>query len=408
MSVRILKKLLKYIFSFIGIIVALLLLYIVFNLNLFHKTKKLSSSQLTTYLQQLAQDSTEPYSFVAEKFDNHPIVFIGELHKRKQDLEFFRDLIPYLYHTKKINMIGWEFGAADYQKDADSVVTAPEFDRKKAIAIMRKSMYYWSYEEYLDIFKAIWELNKTISSPADKVRFLQLNKPYRPKYWNSADKKIMLEERNMSFDNILPGIIEKEVIGKNKKILIYCGLHHSLTKFKIPSLFFMKGDTRAGQILYAKYPDSIYQICLLSPFPPRWAMYRELRHDQDYSLVYPFRGVFNQLLDTLKKPFAVSSGSKAFAGLRDYSSFYAFDTWGGVAFKDFCDGAIMHTPFDKIEPVHIIPDWVTTNEEVDEVKSLLPDADAAKIKTPQDIIKYINAAGDTSAVWHFHDLKKFW
>jgi hypothetical protein len=305
-------------------------------------------------------------------------------------------------------MIGWEFGAADYQKDADSVVTAPEFDRKKAIAIMRKSIYYWSYEEYLDIFKSIWELNKTIPLTEDKVRFLQLNKPFRPKYWDSPDKKIMLEERNISFDNVLPGIIEKEVIKKNKKILIYCGLHHSLTKFKIPSLFFMKGDTRAGQILYAKYPDSIYQICLLSPFPPRWVMYKELRHDQDYSLVYPFRGVFNQLLDTLKKPFAVSSDSKAFAGLRDYSSFYAFDTWGGVAFKDFCNGVIMLTSFDKIEPVHIIPDWVTTNEEVDEVKSLLPDADAAKIKTPQDIIKYINAAGDTSAVWHFHDLKKFW
>src|SRR5204862_1319031 len=134
--------------------------------------------------------SSDPFKFVADKFDNHSVVFLGELHKRKQDLEFFSNLIPYLYQTKKINIIGWEFGAAEYQKDVDSVVTASEFDRKKAIAIMRNSMYYWCFEEYLDIFKTIWQLNKTITPAGEKIRFLQLNRPYNPKLLNSPDKNI--------------------------------------------------------------------------------------------------------------------------------------------------------------------------------------------------------------------------
>ena len=268
---KILKKVLKTILYFGGSFVVIFLLYIIFNLNLFHKTKAISQTEIKTYLQHIDTDSSDPFKFVADKFDKHSVVFLGELHKRKQDLEFFRNLIPYLYQTKNINVIGWEFGAAEYQKDADSVVTASEFDRKKAISIMRNSMYNWCYEEYLDIFKTIWQINKSILRPDEKIKFLQLNKSYIPKRWNSPNQNIRLEERKKSFDNILPDIVEKEVLQKNKKILIYCGLHHTLTKFKTPKIFFLKeNDGRAGQRLYKKYPDEIFQIDLLAPFPPRW------------------------------------------------------------------------------------------------------------------------------------------
>jgi len=95
---------------------------------------------------------------------------------------------------------------------ADSVVTASEFDRAKAIAIMRNSMYDWCFEDYLDVFKTIWQLNKTILQDSNKIKFLQLNKPFAPKRWNSLNDTVRLNERKTSFDNILPLIVEKEVI----------------------------------------------------------------------------------------------------------------------------------------------------------------------------------------------------
>ena len=405
---KILKKLLLAILFIVGVPVVLLLLYVVFNLNLFHSTKKLSATELNNYVAHIDPVQSDPFKFVADKFDDHSVVFIGELHKRKQDLEFFSQLIPYLYQTKKINIIGWEFGAAEYQKDADSVVTASEFDRKKAISIMRRSMYYWPWEEYLNVFKTIWQLNKGISIADEKIKFLQLNTPFVPKLWNSLNKEVLLKERTKNFDNVLPGIVEKEVIQKNKKILIYCGLHHSMTRFKTPKAFFIKNnDLRAGQILYAKYPDKIFQIDLLSPFPERWTMYESLRH-QDAGMVYPFEAVFNQIYDTVKRPFAINSGDPFFANIKDYNSFYEFDKWGGVKLKDFCDGCIMLQSFDKIEPVHFINDWVTTEEELNEVKNILPDEDARRIKTIQDLINYINPNGDINGVKEFHALKKFW
>ncbi|HEV8270067.1 MAG TPA: hypothetical protein VGQ04_02110 [Chitinophagaceae bacterium] len=406
---KILKKILKTILLFAGTIIGLLLLYIVFNLNLFHKRKILSSTEIKTYLQDIDKESSDPFKYVADKFNNHSVVFLGELHKRKQDLEFFSNLIPYLYQTKKIKIIGWEFGAAEYQKNADSVVTASEFDRKKAIAIMRNSLYYWCYEEYLNIFKTIWQINKTITQDDEKIRFLQLNRPYNPKLLKSPDRNISLEEiKKGNFDNTLPGIVEKEVIQQNKKILIYCGLHHSLTKFKTPKLFFIKDKGRAGQILFEKYPDKIFQICLLPPFPPRWFIYKELTHNHNYKFVYPFDAVFNQLYDTLKRPFAVNSDDPVFDNLKDYNSFYAFDTWGGIKFKNFCDGIIMLNSFDKIAPIRFITDWVTTEEELNEIKNVLPEEDAKQIKSIPDLINYINPTVDINGVREFHNLNKFW
>lgn len=361
---------------------------------------------MQTYLQNL--DTSDAFKNVADKFDNHSVVFLGELHKRKQDLEFFRDLIPYLYQTKGINIIGWEFGAVDYQNVADSIVTAADFDRKKAITIMRKSNYYWCYEEYLDIFKTIWQLNKNILQADEKIKFLQLNKPYIPKRWNSPNQSVLLEERKKSFDNVLPEIVEKEVIQKNKKILIYCGLHHSLTKFKTPKFFFLKDNGRAGQKLYAKYPDKIFQIDLIAPFPPRWLIYKELTNSKTINYVYPFDAVFNQLYDSLKRPFALNANETSFENLKDYNSFYAFDEFSGIKLKWFCDGAIMLTSFDKIEPVNVIPDWVTTAEELKEVKTVLPEEDAKQIKVTADLMKYINPEANRTEVKKFHSLKKFW
>jgi hypothetical protein len=410
---KVLKKILLAVLFIVGIPVVLLLLYVLFNLNLFHKTKKLTATHLNSLVERIDPVQSDPFRFVAEKFDNHSIVFLGEMHRRKQDLEFFAQLIPYLYQTKKINVIGWEFGAQEFQKDADSIVSAGEFDRKKAIAIMRRSMYNWPWEEYLNIFKRIWETNKTITDTNEKIRFLQLNEPFIPKIAFSKDPIT----RNMavkSIDSELPGIVEREVLLKNKKALIYCGLNHSLTKFETPKFFFLRDNGRAGQALHAKYPNKLFQIDLLSPFPDRWTIYYALQHNYGFThqevskYVYPFEGIFNQIYDTLKRPFAINSNDVHFSNIKDYNSFYAFDKWGGVELKDFCDGCIMLESFDKTEPVHFVNDWVTTEEELNEVKNSLTEEDAKNIKTITDLINYLNPDAAIKNMRQFHDLKKFW
>ncbi|HCW09088.1 MAG TPA: hypothetical protein DGG95_17155 [Cytophagales bacterium] len=384
----------------------LLGIYVLFNLHLFHVEKPLDRKELSNYVAHV--DSTNPLVYVANKFDQHQVVLLGELHRRKQDLDLFKQLIPYLYKTKAIKMIGWEFGAHRYQKAADSIVTASNFDRKKAIAIMRKTIYYWNYEDYLEVFKVIWKLNQEILAKGDTVRFLQLNGVYVPRRWDSENDSVRLHERQSSFDNIMPGIVEKEVLAENKKIIIYCGLHHALTKFETPKFLFLKDHGRAGQALYTKHSKDLFQICLLSPFPPRWLLYYEISKSTKGNFVFPFAGVFNQLLDTLQHPFAVDASNPAFGNLKDHDSFYAFDTFSGVALKDMFDGCIMPAAFDQIVPVDVIDDWVTTNQELNEVKNVLPENVALQINSIQDLIDYINPAANRQAMLEFHQLKKFW
>lgn len=388
-------------------LLSLLLLYVLFNLDIFHHTTPLTKREINTYTSHI--DTTGPLDYIAGKFDSFPVVMLGELHKRKQDLDFFKALIPYLWQKKGVKTIGWEFGAADFQKEADSIVIADAFDREKAIAVMRRSNYFWCYEDYLDVFKTVWQLNKTIKEDSNKVRFLQLNKPYVPRRWNSPIDTIRLDERKMSFDNILPSIVEKEVFAKNKKILIYCGLHHSLSKFKTPKFFFLRdNDGRAGQILLKNHPGKIFQVCLLSPFPPRWLLFNHAVHGNEGKYVYPFGGVFNQLADTLKRPFAIDAANPVFADLEDHDSFYAFDNAGGLQLNDFCDALVMLSPFENVEPVGIIPDWVTSIQELEAVKNVLPEQDAAYIKTISDLTNYINPVANQQEIRKIHQLKRFW
>jgi hypothetical protein len=398
------KKIIVILSIFLAIVLLPVGLYFLFNAVQTHTPQKLNEQQVKLYLKALDPVESDPYYFVAEKFDTHDIIFIGEMHKRKQDLDFFSKLIPYLYQKKKIKIIGWEFGAAVFQKDADSVVNAPAFDRRKAIAILRRNDFGWCYEEYLEIFHTIWQVNKGVKNAADKIKFLQLNGPYNPKKRNSSDTGIRNAEAKMYFDNMFPGIVEKEVLQKNQKILIYCGLHHSLTKFYTPKFLFNKDSGRGGQYLYKKYPGKVFQIVMLSPFLPRWFLFK----GNQISGVYPFDGVFNQLYDTLKRPFAVNSNKRPFSEVQDFNSFYEFDSWNGVKFKDFCDGAIMIASFKEIVPIHIIKDWVITQQDLDEVKSVLQPADAKNIHTQQDLYNYISPEENRTAIKSFHQLPKFW
>ncbi|HXY24375.1 MAG TPA: hypothetical protein VEI73_06970 [Candidatus Acidoferrum sp.] len=190
-------------------VVLLSSLYIAYNTPLTSEVRKLSKGELQTYTKYLDTNPSEPLQFVADKFDSHDVILIGEMHWKKQDVEFVNKLIPYLYRTKGIKIFAWEFGASDLQNEVDSLVNATEFDRKKAIALLRKSFFAWNFEEYLDIFKTIWEINQAIPSGQEKLKFLQLGSDYNPRKLLSKDPEIRRKEGlRFYYDEKMGGIIE--------------------------------------------------------------------------------------------------------------------------------------------------------------------------------------------------------
>ena len=390
---KILKHILKWLGIVVGILILLIVGYFVYNTPFKSKYRQLSDTELQEYVQHLDSTQSDPIEFVAAKFDDHDIVLIGEMHRRLQDVEFVKSLIPYVCRNKNVRVIGWEFGASTLQAQVDSIVTAPVFDERKAIAVMRRSEFYWNFQEYLDIFRVIWQTNRNLPASQEKIRFLQLGSEYIPRLLNSPDPEVRAKEAERFFyDRKMADIMEREVLAKGKKGLWYSGIHHAFTRYRQPRYFFRFVSTRGGNFLFDKYPDRVYLVALHSPMSSRWAFFQDVRFLRsvlvpDEALVYPFQRIFDQVYQKHGKPYAIDAHISPFGMLEDNYSYYSTDYWGPIRVKDYCDGYAVLCSFAEAQPVHPIKDWIRTKEELDEVRAILTLEMAERETTIPDFLR---------------------
>ncbi|HEV8131029.1 MAG TPA: hypothetical protein VGQ81_07240, partial [Acidobacteriota bacterium] len=402
------KSLLKALLTLLLALLILAFLYVAFNTPLTSSVRKLSNEELQTYTKYLDTSLSEPQHFVAEKFDRYDVVLLGEMHWKRQDVEFVNKLIPYLYRTKGIKIFAWEYGASDFQSEADSLINAPKFDRKRAIAFSRRSYFAWNFEEYLDIIRTIWEINQSIPNGQEKFTFLQLGSDYNPRKLQSPDIAVQRKERRRyAYDEKMGKIVEREVLRKHQKALWYSGLHHAFTQYKQPLFLFLKArGVRGGEYLYQRF-ERIYMIQLYLPFVNRLVLPKYFVPSifgKRLTFVYPFRGAFEQVYREYKKPFAVDTKNSVFGDLEDTHGYYSMDRWGGLKLREMCDGYIVLCSIDEMEPVSLVPDWVTNEAELEEVKSILPPEDAARMKDIPTLLKYLEGETQRSQVKEMRNL----
>jgi hypothetical protein len=205
-----------------GMAALLIVGYAVLNWPAGAKYACVSPSELKTYLDYLDVHVSDPLPFVSQQFRTHDIVLIGEIHRRKQDVEFIKALIPYLYEHNGITIFAWQFGASDSQSEVNSLVNAPEFEEQKAIRLMRRWTYFWNYQEYLDIYHIIWKINNKIPPAREKIRFLQLGSDYIERKYDSPYRSVRKRERiRFAYPQKMVEIMEHEVLSKGKK---RCGI----------------------------------------------------------------------------------------------------------------------------------------------------------------------------------------
>jgi hypothetical protein len=185
-------------------------------------------SEIETYLKKYGQS---PKDYVISKFKDYDYVFLGEYHRNKQDVDFVISLIPDLYENG-IRNIAYEFYEYEFQPIIDSLLTAKEWDEKMLYHNITKTNVTWGYFEYLDLFKKVWEFNQTLNPDQDKFRLVVLGYDYNPCKNNPFE--------DFDPDEFMADVIEKEIISKDEKALIYCGIHHAFTKYKQPVYDFEK------------------------------------------------------------------------------------------------------------------------------------------------------------------------
>ena len=125
-------------------------------------------------LGSLKQNYRIPEDYVVSKFHDHQTVFIGELHRVKDNPELVQRLIPRLYQAGIYNL-GIEFGIYRDQPKVDKLINLPVYDEQIARDIMFDWYSSWGFKEYMDINRAAWEVNHKLPEGAPHFRVVNLN-----------------------------------------------------------------------------------------------------------------------------------------------------------------------------------------------------------------------------------------
>jgi len=320
----------------------------------------------------LTTQGKSPAQYVLEKFNAFDIVFLGEDHAIKQNLEFVESLIPQLY-AKGIYTLGMEFGASEMQPKLDSLVSAPAYNEDVA----REMMYYynvgWAYKEYMEIYRSAWKFNRSLPENMRKFRILNISYQYD---WTKYQDQKTPENMSRIFwkgtpDDYRARLIKREIMDKHEKILLYVGTPHAFTRYK-PASLSMNSDNFCqfdngwlGNRLLQMYPGKVFSMMLHQPFYNKG--------NKTPHLVSPAGGAIEVILKSLgNPPLGFDLVNTRLGNLRDSSTYST--CYGRFTLDQLFDGYIFLKPFSQLEGCTIDPLYFK-NKSWEAVKKQIPDPD---------------------------------
>jgi hypothetical protein len=243
-----------------------------------------------------------------------------------------------------------EFGNKEDQEKVDKLMGGYSFNEELAWEIMRNFREYgiWGYQEYFNIFKAAWNVNLFLTPSAPKFRILLLS---------SADGYGTDKFKNKN--QLMAGILEKEIISKGRKALVYTTSIHA--ENCLASLKSANGKIQENlknkclaNILKEKYSDKIFSVLFHSP----WAVV----NNNDMKLtgvVKPLEGEIDAAIELIgKNPVAFDICESPVKDMSEKRSVY-YNMNKEYAMKCVCDGYIYLRPYEEYEYVSWIPEFIT-------------------------------------------------
>jgi len=223
------------------------------------------------YLAQWLDKNAKPaQQYLVDLFTRHQIVIVGEFHHIKEHKDFVLDLIPRLYHQAGVRCIGWEFSRYMDNDKLERLVTAAEFDKEAALEFARDQLAHeWNSKEHWDFIERIWQFNKSLGPEQEKLRFIGLDMDVDfcrffiisgTKPQDSPEYREILAEI-LKRDKIMAEQVEKEIIAKGQKGLLFVGRCHDFTHYEFPPNI-NAGRDIMGNLLYKRFGDRVFQVWL--------------------------------------------------------------------------------------------------------------------------------------------------
>lgn len=314
-----------------------------------------------------------PELYILNLFYDHDVVFLGEHHSIRHDPILVRKLIPLLYE-RGIRFLCTEFARRIDQPLVDSLLDAPVYDEALARLITFRQSVHFGFQEYVDIYRAAWQLNRNIPAGAKRFRILALN---NAPDWSVVEKdadrdnpEIMKKVWHGEDESDWARVILDRVVARGERALVYCGLHHAFTEYRQPVVsggdFIRFGDVRAGNHVYDAIGKRAVTITLHAPWPGA--------EGYEGTPVKAGDGAIDALLadlepeyrrfgiDTRETPFGRITGSTAVFH-HGYENF---------TLAAFCDGYVCQGPLAGYEGVTPIRDFVN-EANIEEARKQSPD-----------------------------------
>lgn len=201
----------------------------------------------------------EPGSFervaaqLAELYDAHALVAIGEMHRNGQQHELLRRLLRDPRFVCRVDDIVVEFGNSRLQPLADAYVSGAPTTEAELASLWRETEvpFVWNSPVYREFYATVREINAARLCP-HPVRLVLGDAPIDWSKVRTAEDLRAVPGRDASFADV----VEREVLDRRHKGLIVAGGFHAL-----------KGAPRgaptqesASQILERRHPGALFSI----------------------------------------------------------------------------------------------------------------------------------------------------
>jgi uncharacterized RDD family membrane protein YckC len=227
----------------------------------------------------LKRNAQPPAEYVLRTTRDHRITIVGEIHGKKEYLEFLHGLLPRLYAEANVTCLALEWCRAEDNADLLRLVTSDHFDETSLLRIARRSIWEsWGYQEYWSVLEQAWRINHTRARGTEALRVIGVNSS-----WDGPSVALALHggaaERprlvrafgdlffSFGMDVIYARNVEKGMQDSTGHCLVWVGAEHSRLKVWEPLWRTERTALtmpRMGTILREKYGAQVAQIKLHS------------------------------------------------------------------------------------------------------------------------------------------------
>ncbi len=317
--------------------------------------------ELKSYIETHRQT---PADYVVSKFEDRDVVILGEFHRIKENVELIQELIPRCY-GRGIHVLATEFARREDQHMIDSLLSGSSYHESLAQQITFNQFAFWGFQEYVDIFKAAWQLNSQLPDSLPKFRILGMNDSPDWSHVESNDDRdnsdIMKKVWQGGGEDKWAKVVT-DAVAQGEKVLVYCGIHHGFTSYKQPIVnngkFVRFEDTRMGNYVKSALGDRVMTVYLHAIWPPKTG----------YGGIYVYAadGQIDALfadLDSTHYPVGFDLQNSPFGKLSGKTSVYS-QGYENFTLSDFADGWIFQGPISKYSGVTPIENFInSTNYE---------------------------------------------